>query len=672
MSSSKDTGKDKENRSKKIIKIEGKKIEIKGNALSLQDMGLSTLEDIEGIHDLQGIKSIYFQGNKFKEIPYSEAFKNVSTANFSKNDIEDICKIAKYIQLEEVVLDDNQIEDIEGLSGLKHLKTALLQHNDIKSVSLENLESLETLSLAENHLTQIGSLNLPSLKQLCFGGNKIRNIRNLENLTNLETLGLNGNNIEEISGLSSCEKLRYLDLSHNNIKQISGLEKLKALETILLSNNPIQYLSEIVLTTQKAQEIVQYCEEITNGIRKREKPPHEIYTKEKLRELIKGHGEEFFRAIGTHREYEKLKGIQNYLFMETTPDPIYLGALNLQFNSNFWEKKGWEKKKLWENLNNSIRLYICQLYSMKGFNDDGQEDKIDHFLSFTKQFWDKQKLEEEHILSLKEGKETHIIEFINLILDDDFKGVKVIIFPENSIPVNFESQLVEIAKKNSLIIIGGIEHMIIPGENYYCNKALIIDKGRIDYQVKQTPVEIFNKETNKSIVEGIPLKKFPQIKIFNTRIGRIAIFICKDFLRLQGVISYWARTNQVDLIVVPSLTSKVLPFHLHLNHIFNYKCFKNLKIVFANIGEYGGSEFFSLKTKWDIETKYSRGIRDNIGERIVIRNLEPFFHPLMENLNAGRIKNILRDGGSSIILDPIKSVTTDNFNTILKNLKKKL
>ena len=72
------------------------------------------------------------------------------------------------------------------------------------------------------------------------------------------------------------------------------------------------------------------------------------------------------------------------------------------------------------------------------------------------------------------------------------------------------------------------------------------------------------------------LKKKSQL-IFHTRwfsfyfstFGRIAFFICKDCLRLCDVIADWVKENNVDFIVVPSLSNKVLPFNYQVILIFN-------------------------------------------------------------------------------------------------------
>ncbi|MHA1679499.1 MAG: hypothetical protein ACTSUE_00730 [Promethearchaeota archaeon] len=89
------------------------------------------------------------------------------------------------------------------------------------------------------------------------------------------------------------------------------------------------------------------------------------------------------------------------------------------------------------------------------------------------------------------------------------------------------------------------------------NKAIIVDDNAVRYQEKQTPVYL----PGKGMVENIKLQREPAITSFQTRFGKIAIFICKDFLRLRDVIPQWAYSNGVQYIIVPSFTKKVLPFY---------------------------------------------------------------------------------------------------------------
>jgi len=207
-----------------------------------------------------------------------------------------------------------------------------------------------------------------------------------------------------------------------------------------------------------------------------------------------------------------------------------------------------------------------------------------------------------------------IKEILSLSLFDCRGRPDVIVFPENSVPYSSLKFLIKFSKDNGLILIGGFEHKKY-NENYK-NLAFIIDHGLCRFQEKQTPVSI---ELGQ---ENIECRKIPSIKIFKTSIGKIAIFICKDFLRLSDIIPIWTKRNDVDFVIVPSLSHNVLPFHYNVFNLLNYSKNRNLTVIFNNVGEYGGSEMFSVERNKKIEEDFRTNKRDNVGEVIVIRKIK--------------------------------------------------
>lgn len=206
-----------------------------------------------------------------------------------------------------------------------------------------------------------------------------------------------------------------------------------------------------------------------------------------------------------------------------------------------------------------------------------------------------------------------IKEILSLSLFDCRGRPDVIVFPENSIPYSSLKFLIKFSKDNGLILIGGLEHKKY--DEAYKNLAFIIDHGLCRFQEKQTPVSI------KLGQENIECQKIPTIKIFKTSVGKIAIFICKDFLRLSDIIPIWTKKNDVDFVIVPSLSHNVLPFHYNVFNLLNYSKNKNLIVIFNNVGEYGGSEMFSVERNKEIEEDFRTNKRDNVGEVIVARKI---------------------------------------------------
>ncbi len=108
---------------------------------------------------------------------------------------------------------------------------------------------------------------------------------------------------------------------------------------------------------------------------------------------------------------------------------------------------------------------------------------------------------------------------------------------------------------------------------------------------------------------------------------------------MSEIIPDWVDRYQVDFIIIPSLTNKVLPFQARLLSVLNYPQCRNTKFIFANIGEYGGSELFSVEDNWRIEESFRRRNFDNIGETIVVRKIKRIKSKYLELVNNEILKN---------------------------------
>jgi len=313
-------------------------------------------------------------------------------------------------------------------------------------------------------------------------------------------------------------------------------------------------------------------------------------------------------SIGSYKEDLEVKEEQNELFLSKEPEIVELSEMKINPHQN-------------------IIVHLMQIHSLKGLKSP-RKDKVGRFLYFVKQFWDNTVIDSHGALCYEEqdnGITRKLDEFIDLSLKRKtpyvyFGKPKIIIFPENSIPYSYLEKLIDLSSHGDIIIIGGLEHKKTSEEKKFINQAFIIEQGKIGYQIKQTPVIINDSKTGKLIMEPIVCEEnAPDIKIFQTSVGKISIFICKDFLRLYETIPHWTFNNNVDYIIVPSLTSKVLPFFSKMVNIHNDGDAKNLVSIFCSIGEYGGSEIFSVSRNTSVEEDFRIGQRDNLGETIVLR-----------------------------------------------------
>lgn len=180
-----------------------------------------------------------FRVNSFKEIPLEKLFRiylNLKTILYLIQSYN--IKSDEYKYGIEYDVKDGLVFSLK-LWGL-HIKRL----SEIKQ--LKYLTRLEFLDISGNEIELMDGLDqFSELKSLKFGdilghrGNRITEIRGLDNLLNLEYLHLSYNMIREIKGLENLKKLRYLSLAGNRIEEIKGLENLCDIETLRFENNLI-------------------------------------------------------------------------------------------------------------------------------------------------------------------------------------------------------------------------------------------------------------------------------------------------------------------------------------------------------------------------------------------------------------------------------------------------
>jgi hypothetical protein len=197
----------------------------------------------------------------------------------------------------------------------------------------------------------------------------------------------------------------------------------------------------------------------------------------------------------------------------------------------------------------------------------------------------------------------------------------IMLFPENTLPYRILDSLIDFAKKNNIIIVGGMEHIklrkfkdfinqnsqiisnnFIRSYNFdnidsfpninddsYINQAVIINSnGRYSFQIKNIPVA-----KSGTPIEGIPLIPIPKYFKFKTSVGNVALFICKDFLVNYEVIDKWMDKYEIKILLVPSFTYLVNPFIYKFGNIMRKRKNENKTIAFVNLAEYSGSGIFN-------------------------------------------------------------------------------
>ena len=179
--------------------------------------------------------------NKLTHIPESEVA-----------DLVELCPNLELLELEYCYMDD-----YEPLGDLAKLKTLKLTYcgagggNAIKKIGwVEDLTELSTLNLSHNKIDDTAALaGLSKLTYLNIAGNPLEDedLEPIGKLTNLETLYLYDlKKITDVTPLSNLKKLTFLHLGHNSkLKNIKPLGKLSKLKYLRLNSTKVSDLSKI-------------------------------------------------------------------------------------------------------------------------------------------------------------------------------------------------------------------------------------------------------------------------------------------------------------------------------------------------------------------------------------------------------------------------------------------
>ena len=277
------------------------------------------------------------------------------------------------------------------------------------------------------------------------------------------------------------------------------------------------------------------------------------------------------------------------------------------------------------------QLIIYQMNKNKKLIND---DKKSRYWQFIEEIWNIELAEEYNILKYTPTQINKIRQKVkNELSKMEEMGIKeyesLLVFPENSIPYDIIDDLIEFAKKNKIVIIGGMEHSKITDieiklekimkkyQNYknpykyesiiadqemtkdtYINQAIIINADQnFCFQIKNVP--FFHLKSNNK--EGIPIIYNPFFRKIGTVIGNLSIFICKDFLVNYEVIDKWMEKNNIKIIVVPSFTGLVNPFRNRFGILIHSKENIDKSFIFINVAEYGGSGTYSYINEKEYE-----------------------------------------------------------------------
>ncbi|MHA1679634.1 MAG: leucine-rich repeat domain-containing protein, partial [Promethearchaeota archaeon] len=181
-----------------------KKINDNTSILKLNNLGISSPEEIKGLDKIKPFTYLHIQDNSLPSLPDLSHCPWILGITAHNNRIEKISNIPDNNKLEWLGLCNNPLKDVTGLKRCSSLKNV-----KIENTPLENLEGIE---------------NCKDLQEIWLSNNKIKDLSPLEGCDNLQILHLNNNQITSVKPLSELSKLGILHVENN---QITSLEPLR-------------------------------------------------------------------------------------------------------------------------------------------------------------------------------------------------------------------------------------------------------------------------------------------------------------------------------------------------------------------------------------------------------------------------------------------------------------
>ena len=199
--------------------------------------------------------------NELEKVPGIDTYNSIGKLSQSAGDTEGVeIKLTHFVS----------IKGVEKYINARKLTVGMTNLPTINTSDLEKMKKLRELYLSQNKITHIppdAFKNLKELKILHMDVNLLQQIdQTINDLHNLEVLKLDNNRIKEIKNIDNLVKLTQLNLYRNKITKIQNLDKLLVLELLDLGRNLITDISYLCKgeILPLLMELMLYYNQITN------------------------------------------------------------------------------------------------------------------------------------------------------------------------------------------------------------------------------------------------------------------------------------------------------------------------------------------------------------------------------------------------------------------------
>ena len=223
------------------VNVSADEIEIIGTLtklkeLTLNDCGVSTISDLEGLSELTYLD---LGNNTIRNIGALDAMKKLTYLDLQHNALTDVSSLASLMSLDKLNLSFNSITDLNPVCGITALTYLDASNNNLTDISnLSILTSLKYLSLAYNTIADITAIaECTALTELYINNNVITDISGVAALTELAHLNFASNQVEALPAFAKDCALITIDGSHNLLSELDPLSGLENLNNVYMDYN---------------------------------------------------------------------------------------------------------------------------------------------------------------------------------------------------------------------------------------------------------------------------------------------------------------------------------------------------------------------------------------------------------------------------------------------------